>query len=131
MLHELNNVLPRFTANALNPNFAIMLHISDKAKQKVAQLMQRDGLNEDHFIRVSVVAGGCSGMTYKMDFDNQSNPGDEVFEDNGVKLVTDAKSVLYLFGTTLDFSEGLNGQGFHFVNPNASRTCGCGESFSL
>ncbi len=108
-----------------------MLHISDKAKQQVVHLLAKDGLDDSYFVRVSVVAGGCSGMTYEMTFDNTSRPEDEVFEDNGMKLVTDPRSVLYLFGTTLEFSDGLNGKGFFFNNPNAARTCGCGESFSL
>lgn len=108
-----------------------MLHISDRAKQEVDKLLQKDGLDDAYFVRVSVVAGGCSGMTYEMKFDNASQPDDEVFEDNGMKIVSDPASVLYLFGTTLEFSEGLNGQGFYFNNPNAARTCGCGESFSL
>ena len=108
-----------------------MLHISDKAKEQVSRLLDKDGLDESYFVRVSVVAGGCSGMTYDMTFDNTSRPDDEVFEDNGMKLVTDPRSVLYLFGTTLEFSDGLDGKGFYFNNPNAARTCGCGESFSL
>lgn len=108
-----------------------MLQISDKARDRVKTLMQGEGLDESYFVRVSVVAGGCSGMSYQMDFDNEQREGDEVFEDNGMKLVTDPKSVLYLFGTTLEFSDGLNGKGFFFENPNAARTCGCGESFAL
>lgn len=108
-----------------------MLQISDKARDRVQTLMQADGLDNSYFVRVSVVAGGCSGMTYQMDFDNEQREGDEVFEDNGMKLVTDPRSVLYLFGTTLEFSDGLNGKGFFFNNPNAARTCGCGESFAL
>lgn len=108
-----------------------MLYISEKAKEKVLALMNKQEMDESYFVRVSVIAGGCSGMSYKMDFDNEDKPGDEVFEDKGLKIVTDARSVLYLFGTTLDFSDGLSGQGFHFVNPNAARTCGCGESFAL
>jgi len=85
----------------------------------------------DFFLRVSVVGGGCSGLSYKMDFDNQSKPTDQVFEDKGVKIVTDLKSFLYLVNTTLDFTDGLNGKGFHFSNPNASRSCACGESFAV
>jgi iron-sulfur cluster assembly protein len=108
-----------------------MLFISDKAKQRVLDLRGGDKMDETYFVRVSVIAGGCSGLSYQMDFDNQSREQDEVFEDKGIRLVTDRKSVLYLFNTTLDFSDGLNGKGFHFVNPNASRTCGCGESFSV
>jgi len=108
-----------------------MIYISDKAKEKVSALMQETGLSEDYFLRVSVVGGGCSGLSYKLDFDNEGQPNDQVFEDNGVKLVTDLKSFLYLCDTTLEFSDGLNGKGFHFSNPNASRSCGCGDSFAV
>jgi iron-sulfur cluster assembly protein len=109
------------------------LYISDKAKEKVKQLMTDAGLGDDpsYFVRVSVVGGGCSGLSYKLDFDNEPKPNDQVFENNGVKIVTDLKSFLYLVNTTLEFSEGLNGKGFYFNNPNASRTCGCGESFAV
>lgn len=109
------------------------IFISDKAKEKVNQLMTDAGIAEDssYFLRVSVVGGGCSGLSYKLDFDNESKPMDQVFEDNGIKIVTDLKSFLYLVNTTLDFSDGLNGKGFYFSNPNASRTCGCGESFAV
>lgn len=86
---------------------------------------------EEYFLRVSVVSGGCSGLSYKMDFDNEKRPNDQVFEDKGMKVVTDLRSFLYLVDTTLEFSEGLNGKGFYFNNPNASRTCGCGESFGV
>ena len=108
-----------------------MLFVSDNAKVKVGEIMSSEKLAEDFFVRVSVTSGGCSGLSYQMDFDNESQPNDQVFEDNGVKVVTDLKSFLYLCNTTLDFSGGLNGKGFHFSNPNASRTCGCGESFSV
>lgn len=107
------------------------IYISDKAKEKVLELLESDGRGDDFFVRVSVVSGGCSGLTYKMDFDNEIKVGDQVFEDKGMKLVTDRKSILYLFSTTLDFSDGLEGKGFQFVNPNANRTCACGESFSV
>ncbi|MBS1615982.1 MAG: iron-sulfur cluster assembly accessory protein [Bacteroidetes bacterium] len=107
------------------------IHVTDKAAAKVHQLKQQAGLGEEYFLRVGVVGGGCSGLSYKLDFDNESQPADQVFEDKGVRLVTDLKSFLYLCDTELDFSDGLNGKGFHFVNPNASRTCGCGESFSV
>ena len=109
------------------------IYISDKAKAKVQQLMQDAGISNDptYFVRVGVVGGGCSGLSYKLDFDNEIKPMDQVFEDNGVKVVTDLKSFLYLVNTTLDFSDGLNGKGFYFSNPNASRTCGCGESFAV
>jgi iron-sulfur cluster assembly protein len=110
-----------------------MIFVSDKAKEKITQLMQeaQKPINEGYFLRVSVVGGGCSGLSYKMDFDNKSLPADQVFEDNGVKVVTDLKSFLYLVNTTLEFSDGLNGKGFFFNNPNASRTCACGESFAV
>jgi iron-sulfur cluster assembly protein len=108
-----------------------MIHISDKAKVKVDSLKTETGLTDEYFLRVSVVGGGCSGLSYKLDFDNENQPNDQVFEDKGIKLVTDLKSFLYLCDTILDFSDGLNGKGFHFVNPNASRSCGCGESFAV
>ena len=110
-----------------------MIYVSDKAKEKVISLMQQADHIKDNswFLRVSVVGGGCSGLSYKLDFDNESKPNDQVFENNGVKVVTDLKSFLYLLDTTLDFSDGLNGKGFYFNNPNASRTCGCGESFAV
>jgi iron-sulfur cluster assembly protein len=110
-----------------------MIFVTDKAKEKVINLKQQANVDADaeYFLRVSVVGGGCSGLSYKLDFDNESKPNDQVFEDNGVKVVTDMKSFLYLYNTTLDFSDGLNGKGFHFNNPNASRTCGCGESFAV
>ncbi len=109
------------------------IYVSDKAKAKVSQLLTDAGVANDasYFLRVSVVGGGCSGLSYKLDFDNEQKPMDKVFEDNGVKVVTDLKSFLYLVNTTLDFSDGLNGKGFYFSNPNASRTCGCGESFAV
>jgi len=109
------------------------IYVSDKARDKVSQLMQEAGVSDDtsYFVRVSVVGGGCSGLSYKLDFDNEQKPMDQVFEDNGVKVVTDLKSFLYLVNTMLDFSDGLNGKGFYFNNPNASRTCGCGDSFAV
>lgn len=109
------------------------IYISDKAKAKVQQLMKEAGVETDasYFLRVGVVGGGCSGLSYKLDFDNEIKPMDQVFEDKGIKIVTDLKSFLYLVNTELDFSDGLNGKGFHFNNPNASRSCGCGESFAV
>jgi iron-sulfur cluster assembly protein len=109
-----------------------MIYVSDKAKEKVINLMKEGAMSDkDYFLRVSVVGGGCSGLSYKMDFDNEVKPMDQVFEDKGVKVVTDLKSFLYLVNTTLEFSEGLNGKGFFFNNPNASRSCACGESFAV
>jgi iron-sulfur cluster assembly protein len=109
------------------------IFISEKAAVKVRELMQEAGVAEDpsYFLRVGVAGGGCSGLSYKMDFDNEIGPTDQQFEDQGIKIVTDLKSFLYLVNTVLEFSDGLNGKGFHFANPNASRTCGCGESFSV
>lgn len=108
-----------------------MVYVADSAKEKVTELFQQENLTNDYFIRVSVISGGCSGLSYKMDFDNESQENDQIFEDNGVKVVTDLKSFLYLCNTTLEFSGGLDGKGFYFNNPNAARECGCGESFSV
>ena len=108
-----------------------MLFVSESAKSEIIQLKEKDNQGDDFFVRVSVKAGGCSGLSYDMSFDNKLNEGDEIFEDKGVKVVCDVRSLLYLMNTTLDFSSGLNGKGFQFVNPNATRTCGCGESFSI
>lgn len=108
-----------------------MITITDKAKNKIDDLMQDSELGSDYFLRVSVKGGGCSGLSYNLDFDNEEKTGDQFFEDRGIRIALDMKSFLYLAGTELDFSDGLNGKGFNFVNPNASRTCGCGESFSV
>ena len=106
-----------------------MLFVADSAKSQVTRIRETQDFTEDYFIRVSVTSGGCSGLSYKMDFDNELQESDQVFDDNGVRIVTDLKSFLYLCNTTLEFSGGLNGKGFVFNNPNASRSCGCGESF--
>ncbi|MDC3195633.1 iron-sulfur cluster assembly accessory protein [Flavobacteriaceae bacterium] len=109
-----------------------MIKVSDNAKKKVVQLMTDDGFNTiTDYVRVGVKSGGCSGLSYDLTFDNKQQENDKIFEDNDVKIIVDKKSFLYLVGTTLDFSGGLNGKGFVFNNPNANRTCGCGESFSL
>lgn len=108
-----------------------MLYVGDTAKTKIEEIIKAKNLSDDYFIRVSVVSGGCSGLSYKMDFDNEDQPNDQVFEDKGIKIVTDLKSFLYLFNTTLEFSGGLNGKGFYFNNPNAARSCNCGESFAV
>ncbi len=110
-----------------------VITVSDKARNKVVSLMEEAGVGPEdgYFLRVGVVGGGCSGLTYKMDFDNEAKPSDQVFDDNGLKIVCDLKSFLYLVNTKLEFSDGLNGKGFHFNNPNASRSCGCGESFAV
>ena len=116
-----------------SPAMENAIYISDKAKAKVINLMKDAGLADDksYFLRVGVVGGGCSGLSYKMDFDNEQKPMDQAFEDKGIKIVTDLKSFLYLVNTELEFSDGLNGKGFYFNNPNASRSCGCGESFAV
>lgn len=108
-----------------------MIFVADSAKDKIAEIKNQEKMNGEYFVRVSVVSGGCSGLSYKMDFDNEGKPNDQVFEHNDVKVVTDLKSFLYLFNTTLEFSGGLEGKGFVFNNPNAARTCGCGESFAV
>ncbi|MBT3442550.1 MAG: iron-sulfur cluster assembly accessory protein [Flavobacteriaceae bacterium] len=109
-----------------------MIKVSEQAKSEVTKLMEADGYNISiDYVRVGVKSGGCSGLSYDLNFDNSINNEDKVYEDNGVKIIVDNKSFLYLIGTTLEFSGGLNGKGFVFNNPNANRTCGCGESFSL
>lgn len=108
-----------------------MIFVAESAKSKIDEIRSSEHMSEDYFVRVSVVSGGCSGLSYKLDFDNESKPNDQVFEDNGVKVVVDLKSFLYLFNTTLEFTGGLDGKGFYFNNPNATRTCGCGESFAV
>ena len=108
-----------------------MINVTNRAKEEITMLLSKEGKTNDHNVRVSVKGGGCSGLMYDLSFDSQIQEKDEVFEDQGIKILVDKKSLLYLLGTTLDFSDGLNGKGFQFVNPNASRTCGCGESFSV
>ena len=105
--------------------------ITETAKNKILTLKNEGNMDETHFIRVSVKGGGCSGLSYDLDFDNKINQSDQVFEDKGEKIVMDMKSFLYLAGTELDFSDGLNGKGFIFNNPNATRECGCGSSFAV
>lgn len=109
-----------------------MIKVSESAKQRIANLMKEDGYDAMRdFVRVGVKSGGCSGLSYELKFDKTQAETDRLFEDNDVKIVVDKKSVLYLAGTILEYSGGLNGKGFVFNNPNAQRTCGCGESFSL
>lgn len=109
-----------------------MVKVSDEAKLQAVQLMSADGFDaKEDFIRVGVKSGGCSGLEYVLKFDREKMENDQVFEDNGIKIIIDKKSILYLAGTVLEYSGGLNGKGFVFNNPNAARTCGCGESFSL
>ncbi|MDR6563104.1 iron-sulfur cluster assembly protein [Arcicella sp. BE140] len=108
-----------------------MVTITEIAANKIIELRQKEGLTSDFNVRVAVEGGGCSGLMYNLDFASQPQTTDMVFEDKGVKIMVDKKSILYLAGTELDFSDGLNGKGFQFKNPNATRTCGCGESFSV
>ncbi len=109
-----------------------MIQVSETAKKKVIDLMTEGGFDASKdYVRVGVKSGGCSGLSYELDFDKRIEEADKVFEDNNVRIIVDKKSFLYLVGTTLEYSGGLNGKGFVFNNPNAQRTCGCGESFSL
>ena len=107
-----------------------MITVTESAKNQAIKLMTEEGLSNS-FIRVGVKGGGCSGLSYELSFDTDIKEGDQEFEDKGIKVVCDRKSFLYLMGTELDYSGGLNGKGFTFNNPNASRTCGCGESSSV
>lgn len=107
-----------------------MVKISDKARDQLLLLLQQDGGNKK-YVRVGVESGGCSGLSYKLDFENKKSENDEIIHNNNISLLINKKSFLYLSGTILEFSDGLNGKGFVFNNPNANRTCGCGESFSL
>ncbi|WP_159801472.1 iron-sulfur cluster assembly accessory protein [Flavobacterium sp. MK4S-17] len=109
-----------------------MIKVSDTARKKIVNLMEDDGFDAaTDYVRVGVKSGGCSGLSYELKFDKALGENDKLFEDNNIKIAVDKKSFLYLVGTTLEYSGGLNGKGFVFNNPNASRTCGCGESFSL
>jgi iron-sulfur cluster assembly protein len=106
-----------------------MIQVTEKAAQQIKALIVKEGL-EGQALRVAVIGGGCSGMSYKMNFDTEVGEDDKVYEDKGVRIVVDKKSLVVLNGTTLDFTDGLNGTGFTFTNPNAKSTCGCGSSFS-
>lgn len=109
-----------------------MISVSESAKSKLISLLGEEGRTlEASYVRVGVTSGGCSGLSYQMKFDTDLQEGDQLFEDQGVRILVDRRSLLYLLGTTLEYSGGLNGKGFSFNNPNASRTCGCGESFAV
>lgn len=107
--------------------------ISDRAIARIEQIRAKQGVSSDAYLKVGVVSGGCSGLTYNLEFDSEFTPtdADKVFEINGINVLVDMRSFLYLAGTELDYTDGLDGEGFHFHNPNASRTCSCGESFSI
>ena len=109
-----------------------MIKVSDVARKKIIDMMQEDGFDAVRdYVRVGVKSGGCSGLSYELKFDKSAGESDKIFVDNDIQIAVEKKSFLYLAGTVLEFSGGLNGKGFVFNNPNASRTCGCGESFSL
>jgi len=108
-----------------------MVTITEKARERLMDLRIEEGYTEQHGVRVDVKGGGCSGLSYDLSFDDAEKPGDHVFEADGLLIYVGAKSLLYLVGTQLDFTDGLNGKGFEFNNPNASRTCACGESFAV
>jgi len=108
-----------------------MITVSEKAKERLERLKVEEGKPESSFLRVGVAGGGCSGLSYKLDFDTEIKPGDQIFNDNDFQVVVDMKSFLYLAGTELNYDDSLNGKGFEFQNPNASRTCACGESFAV
>src|SRR5699024_258446 len=108
-----------------------MITITEKAKERIEEIMESEQYDSSYFIRVSVESGGCSGLSYKLNFDNQGVEGDQFFTDKDIRVCLDIKSFLYLAGTELDFRDGLNGKGVEFHNPNAARTCACGESFTV
>jgi iron-sulfur cluster assembly protein len=108
-----------------------MITVSDNAKDYISKMMEQEGHSSAEFLRIGVKGGGCSGLSYEMKFDTNLGKDDQVFEDKGIKLVVELKSLLYLYGTELDYTGGLNGKGLFFKNPNASRTCSCGESFAV
>ena len=108
-----------------------MVSVTETAKKKIFSLLEEEGLGINAYVKVGVSSGGCSGLSYKLDFTNDKSEDDKLIEDNDVHILVDKKSLLYLAGTILDFSGGLNGKGFTFNNPNATRTCGCGESFAV
>lgn len=108
-----------------------MITVTEKASEKIKSIISESQDTSKSYLRVSVKGGGCSGLSYDLSFDSEASEKDTIYEDKGIKILVDNKSLLYLFGTELEFSDGLNGKGFQFINPNASRTCGCGESFAV
>lgn len=107
-----------------------MIQVSESAKKQIIHLIEAEGKGQNICLRVTVTTGGCSGLSYNLEF-AEPKADDKIFEDNEIKIAVDKRSLLYLAGTTLDFTGGLNGKGFVFINPNAKRTCGCGESFAV
>ena len=112
-------------------NIKSEITITEKAKNEILRIMKSNNIPENFGLRVGVKGGGCSGLTYTLNFDENIKDGDTIVESENVKLFVDGKSLFYLMGTELDFSDGLNGRGFIFNNPNATKTCGCGESFGV
>lgn len=108
-----------------------VITVTENAKKQALRILESESLDNTYFIRVAVKSGGCSGLKYDLNFDNKISDEDVISESNDIKVVCDKRSVLYLIGTELDYSGGLNGKGFVFNNPQVSRSCGCGESFSL
>ena len=107
-----------------------VIEVTAVAAERIHELLEKDDKLSTHSLRMKVIGGGCSGLRYELVFDDTENETDSVIEAHGVRIVVDEKSALYLMGTTLDFVDTLNESGFKMVNPNASTTCGCGESFS-
>jgi iron-sulfur cluster assembly protein len=112
-------------------NIKTEITITEKAKKEILRIMKSNNIPENFGLRVGVKGGGCSGLTYTLNFDGDQRPGDTIIESENIKLFVDGKSLFYLMGTQLDYSDGLNGRGFVFNNPNAAKTCGCGESFGV
>ena len=112
-------------------NIKSEITITDKARNEILRIMKSNNIPDNYGLRVGVKGGGCSGLTYTLNFDENIKDGDTIVESENVKLFVDGKSLFYLMGTELDFSDGLNGKGFLFNNPNATKTCGCGESFGV
>ena len=106
------------------------IKVSEKAAKEIKRIMVDNKIPDTYGLRVGVKGGGCSGLTYTLGFDGESRDGDTIVNQDNIKLFIDGKSLFYLMGTELDFSDGLNGKGFVFNNPNAAKSCGCGESFS-
>ena len=109
----------------------LVVSISEKAAEKIKYFAAKDGMTENVGVRVAVKGGGCSGLTYDLDITDKELESDKIVEQHGVKVMVDKKSYIYLVGTELEFSDGLNGKGFIFSNPNATKTCGCGTSFGV
>lgn len=107
------------------------ISVTDKAAAQIKKIMSENNIDSNFGLRIGVKGGGCSGLTYKLGFDGEAKASDTIYEEKGVKLLVDGKSLFYLMGTILDFSDGLNGKGFVFNNPNATKSCGCGESFGV